>query len=125
MRMPRTMGVIRTPDALQAEQEQTARALAPFNISFGGTLSNTALDNNIDCWKATGTSAGVANTEFAVAHQLLRVPIGFKIIQLDQAAIFYGTPTLGTAWTKATATVAGNIYLKCNVATVNFAIIII
>ena len=100
--------------------EQNAKALS--NVSFGTTISNKDGDMNMQCWKASGTSAGVANTEFSVTHNLAHVPFGFMVVSTDKAAHIYKSTT---AWTAATKTSLGTIYLKSDVATVTFSIVIL
>lgn len=63
--------------------------------------------DNFDADVATVSDTGNADTEFAVAHTLKRVPIGFIVINNDKAGVIYDS---GTTWTTT------NIYLKCNVA---------
>jgi hypothetical protein len=87
------------------------------NISFGQT--NLDPGKNTDTAYASGTSDVTLNTEFSVAHQLQRIPIGFIVITKNKAGDFYGTPTLGTAWTATT------IYLKCSVASVAFKLLLL
>ena len=60
-------------------------------------------------WKNV-TAPGVANTEFAVPHDLGYVPTHYPIINADRACKVYQLPNTGTPWT------AQNIYLKCDTA---------
>jgi hypothetical protein len=85
-------------------------------VSYGTTMDNSSQDQNIDHWKATGTTPGAANTEFAVNHGLGRIPLGFQVWSVNKAAHLYQSTT---AWTTT------QIFLKCDVATVNFVIAII
>lgn len=107
-------------DQIRYVMELHAKALS--NISFGTTTANTDPDMNMQCWKATGTTPGGANTEFAVTHNLKHVPIGFFVLSTDKAAHIYKSTT---AWTAATNSSLGTIYLKCDVATVAFTITIL
>ena len=78
---------------------------------------------NMQVWKATGTTPGVANTTFTVNHGLKHVPIGFVIIRKNVAgAVVIDS---GVAWTAATNSAQGTISLQCNQATVAFTIIIL
>lgn len=79
-------------------------------------FKNIALRDNFEETIRTGTTPGVANTEFNISHNLGRIPDGFLLLLQDQAAIFYKGVT---AWTTLL------VYLKCNVATVNYTIIIV
>jgi len=76
----------------------------------------------MDAWKASGTAPGVANTEFAVTHNLPRVPIGFFPISTGAAAHFYKSTT---AWTAATNSSLGSIFLKCDQPNVTFVMVVI
>ena len=91
------------------------------NISFGATTSNTDASRNIDCSIATGTG-GTANVEFSVAHNLQRVPIGFIVISLSQATTLYKGVT---AWTAATNSAQGSIFIKDSVGATTFTIIVV
>lgn len=96
-------------------------------ISFGKTNQNstfTAPDHSdLNIWKATGVTPGVANTEFAISHNLLWIPWHYHYF-LDVAGQLYQAPTTGTHWTAATNSTLGNIYLKCTVASANYVVII-
>jgi hypothetical protein len=82
------------------------------NISYGGMTQSGLKTDNIDGAYGVISNSGLANIEFAVVHNLNRIPVGFHVINQSLAGSFYGTPTLGTAWTKT------NIYIKCNTANV-------
>jgi hypothetical protein len=63
----------------------------------------------------TFTSSGTPDAENTIAHKLDRKPTGYLVGQRDKAGVLYnGT----TAWTST------NIYLKCDVATVAFRIMV-
>jgi hypothetical protein len=123
MKLPRSFGSLQSDGSTRAYLEQLSRALDAYTITFGDTTSNTEhLD--MDVWKVTGTTPATPNTEFAVPHQLLRVPWGYIVAGKSISGDFY-TSTGGSAWTAATASAAGNIFLKCSVASVGFVLIII
>lgn len=117
-----------TLDSVYSYLELVCNVLA-HRVSFGSTFNangtgNNDTDNNMDCWKATGTTPGGADTEFAVNHNLTRIPI-FFIYFLDKAGDLYSYYGGMTAWTAATS--AGNdgaIYLKCSVASADYRIIL-
>ena len=61
------------------------------------------------------TTHATPNTEIAVTHTLDKIPTGYFVAGMDQAAIVYnGT----TAWTKTT------IYVRCTVSSVNVKLIV-
>lgn len=123
MKPPRTLELV-TPlnwqHRLRYQLEQMSKCLS--NISFGQTISNADGDINISCYKASGTSPGTINTEFSVTHTLNHVPLGFMIVSTDKAAHIYKSTT---AWTAATKSSLGSIFLKSDVASVAFSIIIL
>ena len=75
-------------------------------------------EDNFNAQILSHTSNGSADTEDAIAHTLKRIPIGFLIFHQDKAGSLYQGPTTGTNWT------ISNIYLKCDVATVTFKVMI-
>ena len=118
MQVPSTVGGTLTPETQAKLVEQVSFVLSG-NVSFGSTTANDDGEQNIEGWKAAGTSDAMADTEFPVVHGLNRVPLGFIVLQLDKAAIIYGTPALGTAWSTTT------VYLKANAASVAYVIFIV
>lgn len=81
--------------------------------SFGSTTGTKA--GNLDAQWITFTSSATPDAENTVAHKLSRIPTGYLVGQRNKAGTLYnGT----TAWSKA------NIYLKCDVASVAFRILV-
>jgi hypothetical protein len=125
--IPRKPGYPITLDSVYSYLELVCNVLA-HKVSFGSTFNangtgNNDVDNNMDCWKATGTTPG-ANTEFFVLHNLTRIPI-FFIYFLDVPGDLYSYYAGMTPWTFATsAGDDGKIYLKCSVAGANYRIIV-
>lgn len=113
MRPPSSQGVAASPAQLQTFLDQLQRVLSG-NISFGST--GGVSDRNILCTQVSGTSPGVSDTEFTVAHNLGRIPIGFIVVSVDKAAIIYKSTT---AWTSS------NIYLKANATSVSYVLLVI
>jgi hypothetical protein len=70
------------------------------SLGFG---DGTNADNIRGQW-VTVTTHGTADTEFAVAHTLGVVPVGFIIMVPPKSGYLYNG---GTTWTSS------NIYLKC------------
>lgn len=120
MKPPRSLSMNHGKDDLRYFTEQASKTMS--NISFGTTTGNTDRDQNVQCWKATGTSPGAPNTAFTVTHNLPHVPFGFHILRMNAAARFYDS---GVTWTAATKTALGTISLKCDIATVAFTIMIL
>lgn len=83
------------------------------NISYGGQGTNASdptlglVTDNIDGNFGITSDSGAADTEFAVTHNLNRVPIGFHVVRQNKAGSFYDS---GTAWTTT------QIFLKCSAA---------
>jgi hypothetical protein len=111
------------PYATQAYVETQNRVLA-HQISFGTTMGNTDVGNNMGCWKVENMATGVgANTEFAIPHNLTRIPIHFHGYAVDGGIIYSNYPGM-TPWTAATPSAMGNIYVKCT-TTGNIYLIIV
>jgi len=78
-------------------------------VRFGdGTDGNSG--ENISGQFINITSHASADTEFAVAHNIGVVPVGFIVLYQDKAGSLYQAPSTGTAWTTST------IYLKSDVS---------
>ena len=78
-------------------------------------LNNGAFNSGVF---VSGTSAGTANTEFSVTHNLGRIPKGYVVMFGTIAGSFYQGPTTGTAWTTT------QIFIKCSTASVGFMLYI-
>lgn len=100
MKPPRAIDKF-TERGVRDHTEQVNKVLS--NISFGQTVDNKDLSQNMDGWWASVTTPGSANTEFTVPHGLGRVPVGFLIFSRTKAGTTYKSTT---AWTTS------NIYLK-------------
>ena len=87
-------------------------------LDFGQSSQtpSTYTGNMSGVW-ATAIAPG-ANVEFAVPHNLGRIPNGYLIFWSSVAAILYQGPTTGTAWTTS------NIYVKSSVNAAQFGIFI-
>lgn len=112
MKPPRTIDILPSRNDARSVPTHQERAMIGHieqlnkvlsNISFGDTSDNLSPAQNIEGWYAAVTSSGVADTEFAVPHQLGRVPIGFLVFSKSNAGVVYKG---ATAWTSS------NIYLK-------------
>lgn len=112
--------ILLDPDKTKATQnmvqmaERNARVLDG-NVTFGSTTGNSDPEQNMECSKASGTTPGVANTEFSVAHVLGRVPITF-FGHINKSGFLYAS---GTAWTTT------NIYLKCSAVSAGYSVVIV
>lgn len=115
MKPMRAVGVNAGPGDMSQFDFQNAKVLAG-NVSFGSSTGNTGLDQNIEATKNFGTTPGTPDTEFVVPHNLGRLPIGYIVISLSAASVIYLSTTAATS---------ANIYLKCNVASVAYGIMVI
>lgn len=85
------------------------------NISYGRQGQNATVPqgglvtDNIDGAFGSIADSGSANTQFAVTHNLNRVPIGFHVIRQNNDGSFYDS---GATWTTT------QIFLKCGNANV-------
>ncbi|HEY4798772.1 MAG TPA: hypothetical protein VII99_06810 [Bacteroidia bacterium] len=85
------------------------------NISFGKQGANVAnptlglVTDNIDGAFATINDSGPANSQFALTHNLNRIPIGYICIRQDESGSFYDDNTTAV-WTTT------QIFLKSDAA---------
>jgi hypothetical protein len=91
--------------------EQLARVVNGL-ISFGNGISR----DNIDGEWASVADTGGANVDFTITHNMLRVPIGFIVMDQSKAGVIYHG---SIAWTTTTIT------LRCNVANDSILIFIV
>jgi len=89
-------------------------------VSNGGTPKTGGfvagihtIPGNTDSVHVNVAAAGVANTEFAVTHNLNRVPVGFRVANRNNVGNCFDS---GTAWTTT------QIFLKCDVAGTQFTL---
>jgi len=102
---PQTQKEIELNNALQLFITSVVKILDR-GISFG---------DNIDCKLVTITTNATPDTEDTTAHGLGKTPTGFIVYSQDKAGNLYNS---GTAFT------ATNIYTKCNIASVEFKVIV-
>lgn len=102
----------RTPPKDRPEWDEIQRIING-NLGIGSPTGpdNGNLNGN---WSGSPfATPGAPDTEFAVTHNLNRIPVGYWVVRQDKAASFYDS---GTAWTTT------KIFLKCSVATVTISI---
>lgn len=112
---PQRRPMAMTPHGIYNAIRNHGRVLAQ-QVSFGSTMSNKEFDRNIQCSKASGTTPGVANTEFAVNHNLNRVPITLAGWDTNNGGVLYRSTT---PWTKT------QVFLKCTTATAAYNLVLI
>lgn len=83
--------------------------------SRDGAIQNNDKAGNLSAVYCVFTSNGTANTEDTVAHTLGRIPTGYIVVDQDKAAIVYDS---------ATAHTTSTLYLKTNVATVAWKLLV-
>lgn len=84
------------------------------NPHSGGFVAGIhSIPGNTDSVHVNVQAAGVANTEFAVTHNLGRIPVGFRVADRNNVGNAYNS---GTAWTTT------QIFLKCDVAGTQFTL---
>lgn len=111
---PNCLGDPREPLNLTRHAERLALVLNG-NVNFGSTMSNKDADQNMNAWKATGTSPGAANTDFTITHSLGRVPLTIVGQDTNNGGLLYRG---SVAWTKTTIT------LRCTTATAAYNVIL-
>jgi hypothetical protein len=95
-------------DVLKTLQDFFNRIVAILNRGITFT-------DNVDCVLITTTTSATPDAENTIAHTLGKIPSGYIVYSQNKAASLYlGT----TSWTST------NIYLKSNIATVIFKIIV-
>lgn len=87
-------------------------------ISFGVAVDGNSGQNIQGRFQQFTTSA-TPDAENTIAHELGSTPVGFIVLWQSKAGSLYQKPTTGTAWN------ATNLYLKCNVASVEFLIFVL
>lgn len=90
-------------------------------LRFGSGTSGTGGENIGGVWVRFLTH-NTASTEFAVAHKLGTVPLGYLVVTQDKAGSIYGEPMgigINTAWT------AGTSYFKSSVGSANFLVFLL
>lgn len=127
----------RAPDDLTKGREVSPKAIREHldkinkiltRISFGTSVPNATApgqtmtgnvepDRNIDCWKATGTTPGAADTDFTISHNLGRIPTTIGGQDTNNGGLLYRSPV--TVWTTTTVT------LRCTKASSNFIVVLI
>ena len=100
----------------ESRQSQLNREFGLFGLVNGGldigVSTQTTPANytgNLNGQWVNTTAPASPNTEFALAHTLLRIPSFYWFIS-DRACSLYQLPNTGTAWTTT------NVYVKCSVA---------
>ena len=93
------------------EQEFLSAWLELSSIINGGLK----FTDNFNCKESAVSDTGTANTEFAVAHTLKRIPIGYLVIRNNKAGFVYDSSSAFTA---------ENIYLKHSIANAAITILI-
>ena len=66
----------------------------------------------------SGTSPGTANTQFAITHNLGRIPTGYVLLAANPAGTLYQTATSGTPWTTT------QIFVKATIASMSYTVYI-
>ena len=112
-------GRITTPDPQTDQERELQAALVRYSIELSKLLNNgLKFSDNFNAQIVSYTSHAVADTEDTIAHTLGRVPTGYLALHRSKAGTIYQGPATGTAWT-ATA-----IYVKSNVASTVFSLLI-
>jgi hypothetical protein len=106
MKAQRTINGIYSTESHVRWNEINSKVLAG-NVSYGHTIQNTDEDRNLNIWKATGTSPGIANTDFTVNHQLGHIPITIVGQDTNNGGVLYRG---SVAWT------ATSVTLRCTAA---------
>jgi hypothetical protein len=109
------LGDEKVPRNVARWNERESRVLSS-NVNYGSTMSNTDKDTNMNCWKATGTTPGVANTDFTIPHSLGRIPLTINGQDTNNGGLLYRG---SVAWSKTSVT------LRCTTANATYNVILI
>ena len=112
---PQRRPLLMTTKAIYDFGRNHGRVLAG-QVSFGATMLNKEFDRNIQCSKASGATPVGANTEFAVSHNLNRVPITLGGWDTNNGGVLYRSTT---PWTKT------QVFLKCTTASAAYNLVLI
>ena len=112
---PTILGDPKRPTDITRWSERLARVLNG-NVNYGSTMSNADKDKNMNCWKATGVTPGVANTDFTIQHSLERIPLTINGQDGNNGGVLYRG---SVAWSKASVT------LRCTTANMQYNVILI
>lgn len=84
-----------------------------------GTGVDGDFGENVEGQFQVFTTSGTPDAENTIAHDLESVPIGYIVVGQDKAGSLYQKSDTGTTWTST------NLYLKCDVASVDFTIFLL
>ena len=115
------IGTVILPPPLTKRQQEVNTALDDLVMQLRGMLnSGLVFSDNFANSMVTYTSDGSVDTEKVLAHGLGKTPVGYIVYEQDKAGSLYTSDTGagGNAWD------ATNMYLMCNVATVEFKLIV-
>jgi hypothetical protein len=78
-------------------------------------MGNSDAEQNLEIWKASGSTPGAANADFTITHGLNRIPLTIVGQDTNNGGLLYRG---SVAWTKSTIT------LKCTTATAAYKVIV-
>lgn len=104
------------PPPKDMKEADVFNALTDFHNRLVAILNRgISFSDNVDCVIITTTTSATPDAENTIAHTLGKVPSGYIVYSQNKAGSLYlGT----TSWSNA------NIYLKSNIASVIFKIIV-
>lgn len=98
------------------QEQDLYQALQDWTTQVAKILDRGIIFNdNVDCRSLTFTTSATPDASNTIAHTLGKVPIGYIVIYQNKAGSLYDS---GTTWTST------NIYLKSNIASVAFRILV-
>jgi hypothetical protein len=114
MKPQRTLVQMPTSENKARMAEINATVLAG-RISYGTSMANGTPDQNLQVWKASGTTPATPNTNFTINHSLGFIPNTIVGQDTNNGGVLYrGT----VAWSKTQVT------LKCTTASAVFNVIL-
>jgi hypothetical protein len=103
-------------DKLRDFDKKLIQSLGGLTLTLKAILDRgISFDDNVDCRRVSVTSHATPGTEFSVTNTLGKVPVGY---------IVYGQNAAGNVYDGTTANTATTLYLKSDVSSKTFRLLI-
>jgi hypothetical protein len=109
-------GIVEDPKELRVFDRDLLTSLVAWAQGLKGILERgISLDDNVDLRRVSVASHATPGTEFSVAHTLGKVPLGYFVC---------GQAGAGSVYDGATANNKTTLYLKSDVGSVTFRLVV-
>lgn len=103
-------------DKLRTFDKDLLTALSNWSLILKSILDGgISFKDNVDATQVSVTSHGTPGTEFSVAHELGKIPVGYVVMGRDGS---------GTVYDGTTSNTKTDLYLKSDVASKTFRLLI-